>query len=88
MVQGTQIIGSVWIPSGCGALSMSRFEFRACLYAPEDVLVERGDGGKGRESPTAGALELGPRAGGDRGSREVSSSMVLSCGWVPMEGDW
>lgn len=33
------------------------------MYVPEDVLVERGDAGKGRESPTAGAMELGPRAG-------------------------
>ena len=41
----------------------SRFKFRVCLYAPEDVLIERGDGGKGRESPTAGAMEPGPRAG-------------------------
>ena len=71
----------------------SRFKFRACLYAPEDVLIERGDGGKGRESPTARAMEPGTqgrkgRLGGNRGSGEVSSSTVLSCGWVPMEGDW
>ena len=38
----------------------SRFEIHASLYIPEDVLVERGDGGKGRESPTSGAMELGP----------------------------
>ena len=63
----------------------SRFEIRACLYVPEDVLVERGDGRKRQRKPNirghgAGTQARKRKLEGDRGLGEVSSSMMLSCG--------